>query len=93
MNFVITTVCEGAKIEYFVAHILDKDLETNEVIIDYLHQHSQHQNVFFKTDKLKWNHYAVPVKNICMKLPVPEECRRGNKYFFNKRINLRNIKL
>ena len=93
MDFVITTVREGAKIEYFVAHILDIDLETNEVIINYLDQHSQHQNVFFKTDKLKWNHYAVPVKNICTKLPTPEECRRGNKYFFNKRINLRNIKL
>ena len=91
-DFVITSLCQGKKKHYYVAEIIDLD-DDGRVIINYLKQHETHDDIFIDTGFEHEKNYAVPVDSIVMKLSQPEMHRRGNKYHFEYKINLKNIKI
>ena len=91
-DFVITSLCEGKRKHYYVAEIIDFD-DDEGVIINYLKQHETHDDIFIDTGFESWKNYAVPVDSIVMKLSQPEMYQRGNKYQFNYKINLKNIRI
>ena len=93
MDFVITPLEKGTRIHYFVAQIQEVDKENKKLLIDYLRQHNFHEDIFHKTEIEVDKDYWVSLTDIIMKLRAPEEFRRGNKYFFHHRINLKNVSL
>ena len=89
-DFVIASLKNGTKFSYFVAKI-NKVVNTNNIVIDYLKQNFDHPDVFHKTDIYKENNYAIKLTSLVMKLPKPVIYRRGNKYTFCGKISLKNI--
>ena len=87
-EFVITSLKHGKKKLYFVAQIQTVDNDTNKVVIDYLRQHNEHLDIFHKTEIEGEINYEVGLEDIIMRLESPQEFRRGNKFYFTKKINL-----
>ena len=71
----------------------ESNAENNTVVIDYLKHNFDHKDVFHKSDNMSELDYEIPMTAIVMKLPAPEKHRRGNKYFFNCEIDLKNINI
>ena len=87
-EFIITSLKKGKKLFYFVAQIQKVDNDSNKVVIDYLRQHNEHLDIFHKTEIDREINYEVGLEDIIMRLESPQEFRRGNKFFFTKKINL-----
>ena len=93
MDFVITSLEKRSKNQYFVAQIQEVDEENDTLVMNYLSQHKEHMDIFCKSEKYNENNCVGFAREIIMKLSDPQELRRGNKYFFTHRINLKNVNI